>query len=117
MNPRHTLVVFGFLSIALAACCAHHPRSVEIPTEPPTLVFLQEDSTTRADVLTHLGLPSGRFLDDRILTYRLDKHLEIIPDTLRTAAPLAPMSVERYSLVLVFDPAGVLRRHRLIRVR
>jgi hypothetical protein len=109
--------VFGFLSIAVAACAAHRPRSVEIPAKSPTLVFLREDSTTRAEVLAHLGLPSGRFLDDHILTYRLNKRLEIVPGTVPTAAPLAPMSVERYSLILVFDSAGVLARHRLVRVR
>jgi hypothetical protein len=57
-----------------------------------------------------LGSPSAQFEGERILTYRLTRELAPTRET-------TSWNAAWYSLVLVFDPAHVLQRHRLVEVR
>jgi len=110
-------VILAFL-LGAVGCHAHRTEAVgpgEI--EPPGLNLLKDGVTTRDTVRASLGEPSGRFEDDRILTYRLNKKYEVTPGTLEPGKTSIEWCEERYSLVLVFGADGVLERHRLIRIR
>jgi len=88
---------------------------------PDLLTFLVDGRTTRTEVLTTLGQPSGRFEKDRILTYRIGVESEnngyyivereVVPDDKWPSWVQA-----KYSLVLEFDDNGVLRKHPLVKV-
>jgi hypothetical protein len=84
------------------------------------LAFLVDGATTRETVLLQLGQPSGRFERERILTYRLGYDEKTGNHWLveREAGPSgwAAWDRARYSLVLVFDERGVLRKHARVEV-
>jgi hypothetical protein len=84
------------------------------------LAFLVDGTTTRETVLLQLGQPSGRFEHEKILTYRLGyeektKHYWLVE---RENSPTGwpTWLAARFSLVLVFDEQGVLRKHSLVEV-
>ena len=111
------LAIVAFLVVAIG-CHAHRTEPVKpSASEPPDLNFLEDGATTRNAIRERLGEPSGRFENDRILTYRLNTKYEVIPGTLEPGSTSLDWSEERYSLVLVFGDYGVLERHRLIRIR
>lgn len=92
-------------------------------TPPPTpegkkdlLEFLHLGETNREQVLVTLGAPSWAFEHERILTYRLgytDKQGYFIISPKR----LEPWHNVRYSLVLVFDGDGVLKKQSMVDVK
>ncbi len=76
------------------------------------LDFLNDGTTRSEEVHQKLGQPTGRYEDSRIQTYRLGKDeggYFLVGSTL-------DWSEAQYSLVLVFDADGILRRHSLIKV-
>jgi hypothetical protein len=93
----------------LLAACASEPIG-----QGGLLDFLDDGRTLRQDVLLKFGDPSAQYEGDRILTYRLaqDKAGYFLAGGARSDWSVAP-----FSLVLVFDDAGVLRRHSLVQVR
>ena len=82
------------------------------------LDFLADGKTTRQQVLTKLGQPSGKFEAERILTYQL----AAIPKSgayyvvERRTHPSGWPNPAKYSLVLVFDDHGVLQKHSKVEV-
>lgn len=85
------------------------------------LNFLADGKTTRADVITTLGQPSGRFENDKILTYRLGFESEnngyyLVERETDPSRGWPTWRLAKYSLVLCFDDAGVLRKHSLVEV-
>ena len=84
---------------------------------PTELDFLIDGKTTIDEVQAALGEPSRRFEQGRILSYRLDKHYEVVPVVRGPDAMSAFWIDGRYSLILVFDDGELLEEHRLIRVR
>jgi hypothetical protein len=80
------------------------------------LEFLRPGHTTREEVLTTLGQPSGVFEQEKILTYRLG-HDENQGYYIISPRQLMRWESIRYSLVLVFDSNGVLRKHTLVDVK
>ncbi len=80
------------------------------------LEFLRPGHTTREEVLTTLGQPSGAFEQEKILTYRLG-HDEKQGYYIISPKQLMPWELVRYSLVLVFDSNGVLRKYNLVDVK
>lgn len=103
----HAPVVAVFLVLFALAGCAANPRG-----EADLLGFLQDGATRREDVYLRLGEPNAHYESGRILAYRLAKDeggLYLI-----TAVDWPPKS---YSLILVFDPQGLLSRHSLVQVR
>lgn len=101
------------MGLAAAGCAARGPHVDAMDGRvAAALASLVPGTSTRDDVVTEWGPPSGRFEGDRILTYRLDGRYAVP----RNPGP-EPWSAARYSLVLVFDSRGVLERHRLIQVR
>ncbi|HJV22850.1 MAG TPA: hypothetical protein VJ570_09135 [Holophagaceae bacterium] len=110
------------VALALAGCA---PPELEV-AEPAFLpagkfAFLHAGRTTREEVLLRLGTPSAHLEGERLLCYAFG----VTPDGtwyrrgrawIRTD-PEGPRPVylgETHSLVLVFDPGGVLVRHSLV---
>lgn len=78
--------------------------------------FLEIGATTRQQTILKLGQPSASFEQDTILTYRLGHEPEQGYYVVSPKAMLPWQSV-RYSLVLVFDENGVLRKQNLVDVQ
>jgi hypothetical protein len=79
------------------------------------LDFIHVGQTARQEVILNLGQPSAAFEHETILTYRIGE------DTnqgyyILTPRAMLPWQSVRYSLVLVFDGTGVLRKKNLVRV-
>lgn len=83
------------------------------------LASIQDGVTTRQELLLRLGTPSTQFEGQRILTYqvRMDKSGEwqvFWPRRLSQHSWLGHWEPGVYSLVLVFNPDGVLVKHSLV---
>ena len=104
------------LVFALMACTAHKVQTIDPGvTRNTSLSFLKDSQSTKEELLSNLGAPSAQFEAGRILTYRLDGKYQAIPRP--SGQSPAPWNRAQYSLVLVFDAAGILQRHSLVRVR
>ena len=104
------------LVLTLVGCATAPP----LKGRADLLDFLADGKTSREEVALKLGQPSGKFERENILTYRLgfepkNKGYYVVE---REAQPGGwPTWVRaKYSLVLVFDDAGVLRKHSLVEV-
>jgi hypothetical protein len=110
-----TLSVVAALIAALLAGCAMPPNA-----RTDLLAFLETAKTTREEAILKLGQPSGSFEQDRILTYRIGQYREegyfVISQKVILPGQGASWKNVRFSLVLVFDEAGRLRKHELVRV-
>jgi hypothetical protein len=122
MTYVRTLVVA--LGLLIPGCAAHDLRQVPIASvRSEQLQALADGRTTREQVLGEWGEPSRRFEGGMVLSYLLDRRFAVVrpPDSMggRSAhgPPPARWSNVAYDLVLVFDPGGVLERHRLLQVR
>lgn len=85
------------------------------------LDFLADGKTTREEVVLKLGQPSAQFQHENILTYRLNIEPKnhgyyVVGREAPTEFGWSTWSGVKYSLVLVFDEAGVLRKHSLVEV-
>ena len=77
VRPRIAWVLLGVLC---GGCHAHRLEPVAPKRAHPTeLDFLIDGKTTIDEVQAALGEPSRRFEHGRILSYRLDKHYEVVP--------------------------------------
>jgi hypothetical protein len=114
MNAK--IIGTTLLILTLAGCATAPP----LKGRADLLDFLADGKTAREEVVLKLGQPSGKFERENIITYRLGfepknngyyvVEREVQPDGW-------PMWVRaKYSLVLVFDDAGVLRKHSLVEV-
>lgn len=120
MGRGRILCAAGLL--ALVACAPPLLRLAD-PGEIHTgrLAFLVEGTTTREDVLLHLGTPNAHFEGERILTYafRQAPSGEWIRDARSAGGRGEPPEYHRlnggiHSLVLVFGTDGRLLRHSLV---
>jgi hypothetical protein len=114
MNPKRLGALV--LVLTLVGCATPAP----LKGRADLLDFLADGRTTREEVVLRLGQPSGKFDRERILTYRLgfeskNKGYYVVE---REAQPGGWPTWLRanYSLVLVFDDTGVLRKHSLVAV-
>ena len=107
------------LVFALTGCGSAHKLQTIDPgvTRDTRLSFLKDSQTTKKEVLLNLGTPSVQFEEGRILTYRLDDKYQAVQRPSGQSPTPDPWYPARYSLVLVFDAAGILQRHSLVRVR
>ena len=108
--PR-SLTTLTLVLLLLAGCA-----TPIVGAKKDLLQFLRPGHTTREEVLTTLGQPSGTFEQEKILFYRLGYHEKqgyyiIGPNQLE------PWALVRYSLVLIFDSNGVLCKHNLVDVK
>ena len=107
---RHALLRCGYplvcmlAGLALGSCV--HPEG-----HKDLLAFLQDSTTTKKAVETRIG-PASIWGEGRIWTYRVGE----ATDGFYLSEKKSGWSDARYSLVLEFDPNGVLRRHALINI-
>lgn len=105
------------LALTLVGCATTPPP---LKGRADLLNFLADGNTTREEVIVTLGQPSGRFETEIILTYRLGyepKNNGYYPvERETTASGWTTWTTAQFSLVLVFDDAGVLRKHSLVKV-
>ena len=105
------LFALSLTLVLLGGCVTGPERKARVDL----LDFLVYGQTARAEVLLKLGIPSNKFEAEKILTFRLG----FVPKTSayyvvegRTDPSGWPnWTFARYSLVLVFDENGVLRKH------
>jgi hypothetical protein len=96
------------LGFALLGACASTPMG-----QPDLLAFIEDGRTTREQAFLALGEPSATYEDGRILAFRLgqDKAGYFLVEK-------APgFTGVKYSLVMSFDDAGLLRRHSLVAIK
>ena len=115
MNAKILLVLVA--AFALAGCATTPPpRKVS----PDLLNFLSDGKTTRTEAIISLGQPSGRFESENILTYRLgveprnSGYYVVERETTTNGWPT--WTAAKFSLVLVFDDAGILQKYSLVKV-
>jgi len=102
------LLLLVFLIIVLESGCAKQLRNRDL------LAFINDGTTTRTETLLQLGQPAGRFESDRIMTYRVGGNAQSGYFIQKNTATWVDTN---YSLVLVFDPDGILEIHSLVRVQ
>ena len=114
-GPALLVVLVALVAFWLSGCETTKPNAVPGASRD-LLAFLDVGLTTSDDVLQRLGRPSGSFERGAILTYRIG---EAQPDVFFVVkARLGERwSVSRYSLVLMFDAEGVLKKKNLVRVK
>jgi hypothetical protein len=107
------------LLLPLGACTPKTLSQGELRSGP--LNYLQEGQTTREDAILRLGVPSADFETGRILTYRIaqlaDGSIAVRPRQMQAEAVPQNALLANYSLVLVFDDKGVLRKQSLVPVK
>jgi hypothetical protein len=105
------------LALTLAGCATTPPP---IKGNADLLSFLSDGKTTRTEAITTLGQPSGTFEAQRILTYRLgyepENHGYAVVERETTVSGWPTWPAAKFSLVLVFDDAGILQKHSLVKV-
>ncbi len=110
-------LVAPILGLLLLGCATTPPP---LRGSPDLLKFVVDGKATREEALTALGQPSGVFESERILTYRLgfeprnNGYFVVERETRNTGWPVWKHA--SFSLVLVFDETGMLKRHSLVRV-
>jgi hypothetical protein len=114
------LICLAVIASLLAACATETVKSVAPASLPEirVLAFLRDDETTREDVLLRLGVPTAQLEGDRILMYQLNTDAKgrwyLSAPEWNSATGMRTWRTGTSSLVLVFDEAGVLRRHSLV---
>lgn len=106
------------LGVALAGCATSAPE-VRLETDPaaldctPSLRFLSDGATSRAEVLARLGEPSSVWEPERILVYAVLRGETGRFHVAWTPAAATPLR-RSHDLVLVFGSDGLLERHALV---
>jgi hypothetical protein len=115
MNVKILLVLA--LALTLVGCATTPPP---LKGSPNLLNFLSDGKTTQTETIITLGQPSGQFESEKILTYRLGfeprNRSYYVVERETTANGWPTWTVAKFSLVLVFDDAGILRKHSLVKV-
>ena len=107
------VLLVGF---ALTGCVTQSPKG-----QAELLRFLDDGQTTSQDVVLSLGEPSARFEKGKVFTYRLGYEPRtsgyyVVAREPPNRAGWSGWGHSKYSLVLVFDEMGVLRKHSLVEV-
>jgi hypothetical protein len=115
MNVKILLVLA--LALTLAGCATTPPP---LNGSPDLLNFLSDGKTTRTEAIMTLGQPSGRFEAEKILTYRLGFEPQnsgyYVVEREATGSGWPTWTAAKFSLVLVFDDGGILRKHSVVKV-
>ena len=116
-----TILAFALLLPLGPGCAGQRPTPQVEQIEQTHLPFIEDGATSREQALLRLGIPSGQFEGERILTWRLrfdGKALfPIAPDAAGDDPRYAIWTASAFNLVLVFDAANVLQRHSFIEVK
>lgn len=116
MISKLKLMPLLFAAALLAGCATAPP----LKGRSDLLVFLADGRTTSQEVIVTLGQPSGRFDGGKIITYRLGYEPKnngyYVVEREANSSGWPTWMRAKYSLVLVFDELGVLRKHSLVEV-
>jgi hypothetical protein len=108
----YSVLAAASLLMIFSGCQTPHVEVAESTIMQQYLPYIQDGSTTREDVLLKLGVPSAQYEEERILTYVLrlseNDHLYVVTHKVPSWCPGV------YSLVLVFGPDNVLKKHSLV---
>jgi hypothetical protein len=114
------LLVVTLLPLA-PGCASPTPEPKVAEIEQQHLSFVRDGVTSREQALLQLGLPSGQFEGERIMTWRLCYNGETLFPIAAERAPDDPRytlwRVPAYNLVLVFDARNLVQRYSFIEVR
>jgi hypothetical protein len=102
---------------ALLIACASHVAPVKDPALLKELGFLHPGSTSREEVRTRLGSAVRSYESGRIVSYAVYKTADGRLSVSASSAVMAPGELsggERFSLILVFTPDGILDRQSLV---
>jgi len=110
------LMTAGVAVLLLCSVGCATRQAVPPMIQEELLTFLEDGTSEKEGVILRLGQPTGQFDGEKILTYRMtltDK------EGLVTSLPAGQggWQLARYSLVLVFDDAQILKKHNLVQVR
>jgi hypothetical protein len=115
---KSNFILVLILALTLVGCA-----TTQIKGHADLLNFLADGKTTKEEVLVQLGQPSGKFEQEKILTYRLgfDSRSRGYYVVERARGMGSESTWEawmncKYSLVLVFDNKDVLGKHSLVEV-
>ena len=124
LTPPSVLIwlvsAFFLGSTLLCTGCAKKLKTVTPDVGKRPWLLLVDGQTTREEILARWG-PAPREIEaGRILCYRLDSKYEV--QSLNNAYPFDMTKTfqwdgVKYSLVLVFDESGILKKHSVTRVR
>lgn len=116
MKTKTGLLLNLMLALMLAGCATPPP----LKGRADLLSFLTVGGTTRQDVMLRLGAPSGRFESEKVLTYRLGYEPKnqgyYVVEREGGLGGWPTWLWAKYSLVLIFNEAGVLQKHSLVDV-
>ena len=115
-------VLAALLALSLAACRAEGVYTDHSELEAAALSAFLSAETTREELLLALGLPAAQFEGERILCWRMVLSGEGV---LRPVGPeldgddprMRAWGPAEFSLVLVFDDAGRVAKHSLVKVK
>lgn len=118
---RFQLIVSLIALVTLTIGCATpqiQTADLQLLLTSELLAFIADGSTTREEVLLRLGIPSSQFEGERILLYQLrngqDSKWHLVAPEINAHTGLRQWREGTGSLVLVFNAAGVLSKHRLV---
>lgn len=116
-----SLIIAAISLIILTTGCATpkvQPADPQLLFKSDLLYFLQDEATTREEVVLKLGIPSAQIEGEKILMYQLradkDGKWHLIAPRWNATTGLRAWSEGTMSLVLVFGENGVLRKHSLV---
>src|SRR5256885_1516328 len=119
--PKRPWIILLIVFISLTGGCAsrlHPTPATEQELGQGPLAFLRDGSTTKEEVILHLGAPAAVFESEKILTYRFRHTREEGMRVLgKESHPYETWDAVQYSLVLVFDAQQVLQKHNLVLVK
>ena len=111
--PRLQWIVLLVAFTAVVSCEPKPATPEQLQTGP--LTFIQDGKLTREDALLRFGVPASEFENERILTFRIAQRTDgSINAVDRDTAGAVYQAGAVYSLVLVFDARGVLKRHSIV---
>jgi len=114
-SPGRSLAIVGFA--VLLAACAGHVTPVKDAAVLKELGFLHPGATSREEVRTRLGSPVRSYEDGRIVSYAVYRTADGRLSVSASSAAIAAGELsggERYTLILVFTPDGILDRQSLV---
>lgn len=116
MMAKGKVLAFMLILLILAGCATSKVQ--ENPPDLNFMSFVQDGTTSKKDVLLHLGQATGEYAEETILTYRIF-YDPYDGNKWRVIDKCLPFDWEfvTYNLVFVFDEKNVLKSHSLIPIR
>ena len=118
MSQLFTIAIASIL--LFVGCATPHVKPVDpqILFKTEFLAFIQDDVTTREEVLVKLGIPTAQFEGEKILMYQLRANeagkWHLLAPSINSTTGFRTWPSGAASLVLVFREDGILRRHSLV---